>query len=612
MNKCDKHDKDLDLLCSDCKSIICYRCLVAKHHQHRTYHTDDIKQSLLNIDYSAVFYGSYIDNDEDNNNKDYIFQDRIEWLWNKLYDLVDHIQEMSKVENEISNHFKQYYEMLMKEERKLKQPIIDEIDQTKQQLDQIIKEIQSLHNIIQSITPTLKPDLKNNDIDNHTNNNNNEYDILPDISTSYEIPTLIESIKQSKSFEQFIHNNSNTLFNIQQQNNNEIIEYLNNNNEINKNKRHKNNDNNKTNNNNNDNSILEIIRNHIDKHNIDEDDIDMNDSYVFSKSDKFQSYFEGVRHFVQESYSFNDYNRKDDDTDHIKHIITKNDDNVLSLYKWDNEMELLENESKELAKLLEEFVRPEHIFFGSTKTTIYIFSMLRPKFIVYSIKDKTFRKGSYESNFHLLFISPPSTTFTDPFNLYFYGKSFRVIDNIKCECTKLVRFNTILEEFELLSNEENDHIFPMAIFHHDILQETAKYSIHYDSNEKQIVRVLFHGYSTTKSSEHIIVSDIVPKYIASCFDGYRYLYVYYGDKDTDYFIKFDNYDKSPSPNENLPTIEGRLPIEEQENPVSMLYKDTKIYLFTKDQNFVYSLNDKKWRQSNLDKAKMHIYFKLIV
>ncbi|EFA78877.1 hypothetical protein PPL_08345 [Heterostelium album PN500] len=44
-----------------------------------------------------------------------------------------------------------------------------------------------------------------------------------------------------KEEKQLIHNNSNTIFNIQQQNN-EIIEYLNNNNEINKNKRHKNSD----------------------------------------------------------------------------------------------------------------------------------------------------------------------------------------------------------------------------------------------------------------------------------------------------------------------------------------------------------------------------------
>ncbi|EFA78894.1 hypothetical protein PPL_08362 [Heterostelium album PN500] len=452
MNKCDKHDKDLDLLCSDCKSIICYRCLVAKHRQHNTYHTDDIKQSLLDIDYSVVVVVASSD-DEDNNN---IIQDRIEWLWSQVNDSVYLIQELSKTENEISDHFKQYYEMLMKEERSLKQPIIDELDQTNQLLDKLIKEIQSLHNIIQSITPTLKSDEHNNDNNNEKNN----------ISTSYEIPILVESIKQSKSFEQFIHNNSNTIFNIQQQNNNEIIEYLNNNNEINKNKKQNNNN-------------------------------------------SFDS-------FSKNSISFPDLK---------SHLYNDNSDTI----------------------------------------------------------------G---------FIGQPFSCFIEPFNIYFYGKSY----HSRRDRTILVRFNTFLEEFEVLRDDDCEHILPFGLFH-DIIE---KYSVHYDCKEKQIVRVRYQMFSSTILSENIIVSDVIPKYIGYCFKDDQHLYLYYGDEYSDYFIKVDSYDDI----ENLATIEELAPIdiENHENKpsiITMFYKYNKIYLFTKDKSYVYSFKRKEWKESHYQTTNVH-------
>ncbi|EFA82494.1 hypothetical protein PPL_04919 [Heterostelium album PN500] len=608
MKECVEHDKDLDVLCSDCNVVMCYRCHIAYHNRHCAFHTDDIKKSLLNVDYSVVAYdhinsnhnhkekeeeinkdnninnnkdgsdhinekemNEVISNKDDRNNKNNsnkqndnnIIQNRIQILWNKSKESVNHIQKLSEIENQISDHFKQYYEMLMKEESKLKQPIIDEIDQTKQQLDQIIKEIQSLHNIIQSITPTLKPDEKSNNHDHDIPNNNNEYDILPDITINYSLPTLIESIRQTKTFDQFIHNNSNTIFNLEnkKQTNNEIIEYLKDNNETNKNKRHKNNDNNKTSNNNIYNSILGIIRNHFNQHNIDQ--IVYKNNISIDKNENHQSYFNGVINLIRNSLNLK--LDADKTTNNIKHIITMDDDNIVSLYKWDyksgNQMELMENESKELTDLIRTKLDTDQIFFVSSNSTIYVFPKEDNIFIAYSIIDNKFRLSSFYPLFHPTFIGQPCFFSDELCYLYLYCKSNEDFE----DNTLIIRFNTILEEFELFHyhNNSKDSI-PVALIdnHHSI---PYTFNIYYDSSLRVIFLARYNELITDVEEVHPIISKIEPTFITSCFAG-KTGYLYYGDENQDYFIKIESiYDYKIT---NLATIEGRATIEIYEQSFS--------------------------------------------
>ncbi|EFA81411.1 hypothetical protein PPL_05396 [Heterostelium album PN500] len=65
MTKCVTHDKKLDILCSDCNLVICYRCLTSNYIQHRILHTDDIKQLLL--DRLLCCFKQYLINQQINN-----------------------------------------------------------------------------------------------------------------------------------------------------------------------------------------------------------------------------------------------------------------------------------------------------------------------------------------------------------------------------------------------------------------------------------------------------------------------------------------------------------------------------------------------------------------
>ncbi|EFA78902.1 hypothetical protein PPL_08370 [Heterostelium album PN500] len=631
MNKCVQHNKKLDILCTSCNVVICYRCLMSNHNQHRILHTDDIKQSLLDIDYSVVYKDksdkkdNELENNNNNNtsndninkennkNKDNILQDRIEWLWNKSKETVNHIQKLSKMENDISDHFEQYYEMLMKEERKLKKPIIDELDQTKQQLAQIIKEIQSLHNIIQSITPTLKPDEHNsNDSndkldDNHTNKNNNNEDIPSDIATiNYSLPTLVESIKQSTTFEQFIHNNSNTIFNIQQQNNNEIIEYLNNKNEINKNKKQINNDNIKSKNNHNDNSILEIIRNHFDQHNIDFNQIlNMNNYFLILRPTEYQSHFDGIRYFIKKDL-YIDFINQSINNKYNSCFIRMDQDNVLSLYKGDfksgNQLELMENQSKELVELLEQPQNSAPTLIASSNTTIYFF-FNKNQFIAYSIIDKTLIKSNYYG-FQLNFMNKPVTCFKEPFYIYFYGKG-----KVSGGNNLILRYNTIQQTVEqLFVDKDSIKRIPLALFSSYL----NLYSMYYDASTKEIVLVEFMSNSFEVSFSVAIIKNIVPTFFSYFYEGADLVYLYYGDVDSDYFIKF-NISNSKINIIKLATIEGRAKVDSRNNKLLLLTpmasnyeikENKKINIFTKDQNYVFSVKDKSWQQSHLQSSNI--------
>ncbi|EFA78691.1 hypothetical protein PPL_08152 [Heterostelium album PN500] len=632
MNLCTLHNKELDVLCSDCNEIICYRCLISKHNQHRALHTEDINQSILDIDYSVVV--SELDKDINNktndekeaenknkdndtvvstdsdNNKDKvnIIQKRIEWLWNKVKGTTKYIQKMTDIENHITDHFKQCYEMLMKEERAMKKPIIDELDEYKEKLHRLIKEIQSLYNIIQSITPTLIPNNDDHELrENHKNNNNknnndsnngnNDYDILEDKSINYELPSIIESIKQSKSLDQFIHNNSNTIFSLHQQKNNEITEYINKNKIINMNKRHKNNDNTKSiDSNNKDNIILEILRKHFDNHKIKDYHLtNIGGSITSSDYRKKQCFFDGIKLFIQKSINvdFEEY-----EAVNLKYFITMDDDSVFSIYKCNfengSQMELLEKESNQLREMLGGIDDSGSFIIGSSNSTIYIFSMISNHFIVYSIIDNTLREATYHLGFDLSFDGQPVTQYVDPFYLYFYGRSHDYT-------LSMIRFNTILEEFEVLrADEDARYIIPIALFSDSDFLESKSYSMYYDKTSHEICLVKYQMFSTQAISRHVIASEVFPRYVTYYFNGDNKVYLYYGDENSEYFLKI-GFGRVILI-ENLATIEG-LAMTDVPNELlilpTMIEVDETIYLFTTDKSFKYSLFSKDWEESPL-------------
>ncbi|EFA78878.1 hypothetical protein PPL_08346 [Heterostelium album PN500] len=593
MTRCVEHDKKLDILCSDCNVVICYRCLMTNHNQHRTLHTDDIKQSLLNIDYSVVVYddssnhdldedqlennNSITDNDETNNNSiskdnnsnknndkdnslisnrsnnnsnNNIIQDRIEWLWNKANDSANHIRKLNEMENGISDHFRQYYEMLMKEESKLKQPIIDELDQTKQLLDKLIKEIQSLYNIIQSITPTLKPEEHNND---NNNNNNNEYDILSDATINYSIPTLIESIKQSTTLEQFIHNNK-------------------------------------------------IIRNHFKQHNTDINQIlNMNSKSIsVSKSCHNQSYLDGIRYFIPRSL-FIYFDRKDNKNNSLHnntYFITQ--DESLSLYTWDfksgNQMKLMEKESKELVEQSKGSVQSTS-FIGSSNTTIYVF--LRDELIAYSTISNSFSKENFYGFFN--FINQPVTCYKEPFYIYFYGKERTNIDGVTRGGNNIiVRYNTMTQTFErLFVDKYSEERTPLALF----FRFNVLFSMYYDALSKDIVFVEHKSDTNEVVAAYLIIKNIIPTFFTYCSVNLGTSYLYYGRKSSDYFLKLDNFGTKPKITDKLATIEGRAKVKSPNNQVlvltPMVHNDKMLYLYTKDKAYVYSIKGNQWQHSHL-------------
>ncbi|EFA82105.1 hypothetical protein PPL_05010 [Heterostelium album PN500] len=112
-------------------------------------------------------------------------------------------QRLSTTENDIKQHFEQLHQYLIIEEHKLQRDIINDKHTITNQIDNNIKNLKYLINIINIF----------NKLNNNCCNNNSNQSIISDTTTLYSTTTIMESITTSSSLQSFINHHNQTLFN---------------------------------------------------------------------------------------------------------------------------------------------------------------------------------------------------------------------------------------------------------------------------------------------------------------------------------------------------------------------------------------------------------------
>ncbi|EFA75885.1 hypothetical protein PPL_10457 [Heterostelium album PN500] len=208
---CEIHNKSLKFICFDCNVLTCSICST-KHFGHSCEHIFNIKSKINNNNKTdPITDESEVNNNHNNNNnsvreilKD--VQTGIQSTFDSLKLKVKEYEKLKKTEHEISSEFKELHEFLVVEEHKLKKPIIDSKEQTEQQIEKQVKIMKSLNSINNHFT--------NHQSDSQSSSSSSSQPIAASADTveRYQISTIIESISQSSNHNEFISNNSNTLF----------------------------------------------------------------------------------------------------------------------------------------------------------------------------------------------------------------------------------------------------------------------------------------------------------------------------------------------------------------------------------------------------------------
>ncbi|EFA79631.1 exportin 1 [Heterostelium album PN500] len=213
------HKRVLELICHECNKLLCSRCS-ANHnkdveHSNFVDHIDEIRLSLNQI----------LNNNSNNNNdtpstiySNHITK-RLDDIWKTVKSSTTKYSELDSKEKLISKHFEELHLYLMNEEKRIKTPIIDDKEIIINQIENNINELKYLINII-----------KLNDMDTSSNNsdttktsNTSSSDNI-DITTSYSIPSIMESIDTNQTLSSFIKSNNETIFYCNPNNNNYNIQ----------------------------------------------------------------------------------------------------------------------------------------------------------------------------------------------------------------------------------------------------------------------------------------------------------------------------------------------------------------------------------------------------
>ncbi|EFA83301.1 hypothetical protein PPL_04091 [Heterostelium album PN500] len=206
-NFCGSHNRCTDFICYDCNVLMCAAC-ASQHSRHNFEHIDNIKSYINNI---TVDTTTTTNSDNDNSNSTFSglrdIQSSIKSTFDTLKSKVKEYEQLQQTENEISSKFKELHDFLVVEEHKLKAPIIDGKTQLEQQIDKQIIVMKSLNSINNRITNTQPNDKNLDQADSQSSSS-----ISPDIVESYQISTIITSISQSSNHNEFIQNNKNTVF----------------------------------------------------------------------------------------------------------------------------------------------------------------------------------------------------------------------------------------------------------------------------------------------------------------------------------------------------------------------------------------------------------------
>ncbi|EFA84887.1 hypothetical protein PPL_01880 [Heterostelium album PN500] len=605
MKKCSQHqDFDLDILCLDCNVIICKSCL-NHHNKHTIKNINEIKQSLLNINYNITYSNDDVDDsddsdDNDDNNKNEnnnnnnnstkennVFQERLQWLWNQVKVSTEQIEELTSHEDRITEQFQMYFEMLMLEERRLKKPIVDEIDNVKQHLDNYIKEIQSLYNIIQQQIKQTSTKVVEEVEEDHKQI---EKEIKEDITINYELPAIIESLEQSESLDQFIHHNSNTIFYVNKQ--------------ISKNDNNFNN-NNDNNDNHNECTILDIIENHNIQYKKKNSELEIVDYDVMTNDERYQY---TVRNYILESIVVQCCRTEEQRAANPKHsfFVQMSSDNkpVLSLLPKDEDgvLQSMKTESDMIASCLDQ-VKPTSVHLVASKHTIYMLHSERgkkgeAKIIAYSpttkILDDCYLTDIYRMPCHVTMLNPVMWYDCYSNYIYLYGKSSLGITH--------ARINTLNYVYEdLLLLEDPLNVLPIGIY--TDYHSSGLFTLLYNSQFKSFKLKEYFIVGMIGQIDHTIAKNIVPTFISQ---GYydKAIYLYIGANPNHKFLKIDisNFPdvdpttkelKTIDPNENVKALlNNRLLL----TPMAFDNDNKEIYLFTENQCFVYSIKENVWRK----------------
>ncbi|EFA76864.1 hypothetical protein PPL_09616 [Heterostelium album PN500] len=213
MTNCTKHKKILECICHQCNDLMCSLCILEhwkqqSDHYSQCEHIDQIKHSLKNILVNNVKEDNSSNNDINDKNQDSIFSKTITSIWESLKSSTTRYRSLSATENEISQHFEQLHQYLIKEEHKLKKSIINDKDTIINQIDKNIDHLKHLINII-----NINNMFHNNNNDNNCDNNDDSMSIIEDKTSQYSSTTIMKSVLSSSSLASFIKDNNQTLFN---------------------------------------------------------------------------------------------------------------------------------------------------------------------------------------------------------------------------------------------------------------------------------------------------------------------------------------------------------------------------------------------------------------
>ncbi|EFA78730.1 hypothetical protein PPL_08191 [Heterostelium album PN500] len=208
-NICSQHPlKSLEFICYQCNRLMCSRCTINHNKEHTDHvlnyeHIDDIRQSLSSFLLIDEKNNSNNNNSSSDSNA---LNSTIRAIWKSLKSTSERYQSLSATENEISQHFEQLHQYLVTEEFRLKKPIVIKKDTIVNQIENNIKHLKYLYQII---------DINNKLNVNHEKEspNSNQKESAEDTTTQYSTPTIISSISSSSSLQSFIQDNNQTLFN---------------------------------------------------------------------------------------------------------------------------------------------------------------------------------------------------------------------------------------------------------------------------------------------------------------------------------------------------------------------------------------------------------------
>ncbi|EFA78832.1 hypothetical protein PPL_08296 [Heterostelium album PN500] len=205
MNICSNHKRTYELICCDCNVLMCSAC-TPQHRLHLFYHIDGIKSEI----------NSSNNNNNNSNNSSNIpslldIQSNIKTTFDSLRSAVKEYQQLQQTEDEISNRFKDLHEFLVLEEHKLKKPIIDNKEHLEQQIKSQTTIMKSLNLMNHQLNNLISDDTDNIQQDQSTKTTTSS--LSADTTDCYQISTIMTSISQSSSHNEFIQNN-NTLFNL--------------------------------------------------------------------------------------------------------------------------------------------------------------------------------------------------------------------------------------------------------------------------------------------------------------------------------------------------------------------------------------------------------------